>query len=72
MEIADPSGRLMRWRFRLPEYDFEIHLKKGYLNNPADAFSRLPTAGHTTVHVDISVPCFSVRKTPLRKRIRLS
>ncbi len=45
-----------------------------YLSNQADALSRLPIGGHTTVHEDISAPAsrLPTRKTPQRTRIRLS
>ena len=29
MKVTDPSGRLIRWRLRLSEFDFEIKYKKG-------------------------------------------
>lgn len=40
-DIKDPSSRLMRWRLRLEEYDYEIEYKKGKENTAADALSRL-------------------------------
>ncbi len=60
MEIVDPSGRVMRWRPRLAEYDFKIQNEKWSLSNQPETLSRLPTGGHSTVHEGISVPCFSV------------
>ena len=64
MEINDPSGRLMRWRLRLGEFDFEVKYKKGNLNAQADALSRLPTSGETTVSVDEEIPCFLAQLPP--------
>ena len=58
MEITDPSGRLMRWRLRLGEFDFDVKYKKGKLNTQADALFRLFTSGETTVPVDEEIPCF--------------
>ena len=42
MNIIDPSSRLLRWRLRLSEFDFDINYKKGSMNLHADAMSRLP------------------------------
>ncbi|KAK9296901.1 hypothetical protein QLX08_009211 [Tetragonisca angustula] len=39
--VKDPSSRLMRWRLRLEEYDYEIQYKKGKENQVADTLSRL-------------------------------
>ena len=58
MELSDPSGRLMRWRLRLSEFDFEINYKKGTSNSVADCLSRLNTQGGTTVPTDNDIPCF--------------
>ena len=58
MEIVEPSGRLMRWRLRLSEFDFRIEYKKGTLNAQADALSRLRTLGETTVPIDDDIPSF--------------
>ena len=43
MEVTDFSGRLMRWRLRLGEYDFDIKYKKGIDNRCADFASRMNT-----------------------------
>lgn len=56
MEICEPSGRLMRWRLRLSEFDFNIVHKKGLINTQADAMSRLTTLGSTTVDIDDDIP----------------
>ena len=60
MNINDPSGRLMRWRLRLSEFDFEVQYKKGKANTQADALSRLQTLGETTASVDDAIPCFII------------
>lgn len=39
--VKDPSSRLMRWRLRLEEYDYDIEYKKGKENAAADVLSRL-------------------------------
>ena len=59
MTINDPSGRLMRWRIRLSEFQFKIHHKKGYLNTQADTVSRLASDGHTSGIEDFEIPTYS-------------
>jgi hypothetical protein len=41
MNVKDPGSRLLRWRIKLEEYDYEIVYKKGALNTNADALSRI-------------------------------
>ena len=60
MTIAEPSGRLMRWRLRLSEFDFTIQYKRGVQNTQADALSRLATLGETTSDIDDEITCFMV------------
>ena len=62
MTIAEPSGRLMRWRLRLSEFDFVVLYKKGKINTQADALSRLPTSGDTTSEIDDEIPCFKLEE----------
>lgn len=38
----DPGSRLVRWRLKLEEFEYEIHYKKGKINTNADALSRFP------------------------------
>lgn len=40
--IKDPGSRLVRWRLKLEEYDYEIVYKAGKNNTNADALSRPP------------------------------
>ena len=58
--IEDPSGRLMRWRIRLCEYNFQIKYKKGSQNAQADALSRLKTLAETIRHDDEDIPTFMI------------
>jgi hypothetical protein len=37
----DPSSRLMRWRLKLEEYEYDIEYTKGKDNTAADALSRV-------------------------------
>jgi len=53
MSVEDPSGRLIRWRIRLSEYDFDVEYKKGKLNTQADALSRFLTLGTTPNEEDL-------------------
>eukprot|EP00171_Calliarthron_tuberculosum_P014639 IDg14639t1 len=58
MEITDPtSGRLMRWRLRRAEYDFDVEYRKGSLHVQPDALSRLASDGHATEHEYLEIPC---------------
>jgi hypothetical protein len=41
MNVKDPGSRLVRWRIKLEEYDYEIIYKKGAINTNADALSRI-------------------------------
>jgi hypothetical protein len=41
MNVKDPGSRLLRWRIRLEEYDYEIVYKPGKQNANADALSRI-------------------------------
>lgn len=38
--VKEPNSKLVRWRLRLAEYDYEIKYKKGVQNGNADALSR--------------------------------
>lgn len=40
--LKEPNSKLVRWRLRLEEFDYEIIYKKGSLNTNADALSRIP------------------------------
>ena len=39
--MKDPGSRLLRWRIKLEEYDYEIVFKKGIFNMNADALTRV-------------------------------
>lgn len=40
--VKDPTSRLVRWRLKLAEYDYEVIYKAGKTNVNADALSRNP------------------------------
>lgn len=39
--LKEPNSKLVRWRLKLEEFDYEIQYKKGSLNKNADALSRI-------------------------------
>lgn len=39
--LKEPSGKLLRWRLKLEQYDYTINYKNGALNTNADALSRI-------------------------------
>lgn len=39
--VKDPGSRLMRWRLKLAEYNYEVVYKPGVTNTNADALSRI-------------------------------
>ncbi len=41
MSVKDPGSRLLRWRIKLEEYEYEVVYRKGALNTNADALSRI-------------------------------
>ena len=40
--MKDPTSKIMRWRIKLNEYDYNIVYKPGKQNSNADALSRNP------------------------------
>lgn len=40
--VKDPTSRLVRWRLKIAEYDYEVIYKAGKINANADALSRNP------------------------------
>lgn len=41
MNLKEPNSKLVRWRLKLEEFDYEIIYKKGKYNTNADALSRI-------------------------------
>lgn len=50
--LKNPNSRLIRWRLRLDEYDYEIKYKRGKQNVNADCLSRPPIAELNAVDND--------------------
>ena len=54
---TEETGRLMRWRLHLSEFDFTVKYKKGTRKSVADCLS---TRGSTTDEVHDDIPCFAL------------
>jgi hypothetical protein len=54
--VKDPSWRLLKWRIKLKEYDYEITYKPGTRITNADALNRIDTKEVKTVNETSSVP----------------
>ena len=51
--VKDPSSRLLRWRLKLEEYEYEVKYKKGSSNTNADALSRIHVTEDFTDRQDV-------------------
>jgi len=51
--FKDPSSRLLRWRLKLEEYEYEVKYKKGSSNTNADALSRIHVTEDFTDRQDV-------------------
>lgn len=69
LTIADPSGRLTRWRLRLSEFDFVVVYKTGKINTQAEAMSRLTTKGDHTGRPGL-LTCFQSQRGVGRRQHR--
>ncbi len=58
MNLTDISGRLVRWRLRLLDFNFTVHYKKCAKKNIADKVSRLATEHDTMVQADLDIPVY--------------
>lgn len=67
MSISDPSGRLMRWRICLAEYEFQVIYKKDVQNTQADDLSRLPCSAEALQTEDKDIPFFIAGEPDNRK-----
>lgn len=50
--IKEPNSKLLRWRLKLEEYNYDIEYKKGKLNQNADALSRIQLNNNTSNLLD--------------------
>ena len=62
LTIQEPSGRLVRWRLRLAEFNFQVMYKKGKENQQADALSRLRTLAETIQDDWDEIPSFMMEE----------
>jgi len=58
MTLTDASGRLLRWRLRVAEFDFTVAYRPGRVHQVPDALSRLETEFDDGHPVDDDVPTF--------------
>lgn len=55
MSLKEPKSKLVRWRLKLEEYDYEIIYKKGILNSNADALSRIKIGNSEVADMNMNV-----------------
>ena len=60
--VKDPSSRLLRWRLKLEEYDYDVVHKPGVRNTNVDALSRITMTRMRTVAENSSEPTKEDRK----------
>lgn len=49
--VKEPNSKLVRWRLKLSEFDYEIRYKKGTCNGNADALSRIILNSPTEINL---------------------
>ena len=66
MKISDSTGRLMRWRLRLSEFDFTVKYSPVLVSQVPDALSRVLTPeGKEDKPIDDEVPTYGDHKADL-------
>ena len=62
MKLNNPTGRLMRWRQRLLEFDYEVVYRQGRVHQLPDSLSRLERGEDDGSDIDDELPTFPVGK----------
>ena len=64
MTLNDPTGRLMRWRLRLLDFDYEVLYRSGRVHQVPDALSRLlhEDGDEEESDIDDELPTFPIGK----------
>lgn len=63
MRLKEPNSKLVRWRLKLEEFDYEIHNKKVKCNTNADALSRIKPVPNVDVNINESTESNSDNET---------
>lgn len=59
MSLKEPNSKLVRWRLKLEEFDYDIEYKAGKINSNADALSRIPIKVNTSELESSGATCHS-------------
>lgn len=54
--LKEPNSKMLRWRLRLEEFDYEVVYKKGTYNTNADALSRVKTEAINALETSSTYP----------------
>ena len=72
MNVKDPNSRLMRWRLKLEEFDYEVIYKSGKTNTNADALSRIPVNAIDSFVSDEEIRKMLSEITGIKKEIKIA
>lgn len=63
--IKEPNSKLVRWRLKLSEFDYQIKYKKGVKNGNADALSRIELDAGNINTLELNHPTIKETKSPI-------